>query len=62
MKMKAIGNIKKTMGREVKKTHLMRKKVTIKVKERLMRVPMTVTPQKLQTVIQKFSLTVNTVG
>ena len=62
LKVKTIGKTKKIVGREVKKTHLMRKKVTIKAQEGIMRLPMTMTPQRVQIVIQKPSLTMNTVG
>lgn len=49
-RVKTIGKTEKTMGREVKKTHIMRKKVTIKVQKKPMKVPMTVTPQQMQIV------------
>ena len=44
LKVIAVDKKKKTVSRKVKKTHIMRKKVKIKVKERLMKVPLIVTP------------------
>ena len=48
-------------NKSAKRNHLMKKKMTITVRERLMRVPKTVTPQRVQAMVQRLNLTVNTV-
>ena len=46
----------------MRKTHIVRKKVTIKVQEGLMRLPMTVIPHRVKTMIQRLSYTMKIVG